>query len=555
MIFDTNSGGKLHKTSNENDIAYCNNYQDIFVAVLASMIHASYLIGIGTPEEWKKESINSKCFKFIRWLFVAYYLVLLLLPTPSHNHDGNLVLHNMDEGTPPVTARLAILVIGCALFTPYKPWVDIDEPWQAPHDEPDFAAIMDGALHIDDVLDSGAMHYFINLSIANARMLPLCRVALGMTLASGSRILSRNHCGAFPLILGGDVHTLDVFTTNLPDDINIMFGTPWLTSLGPIMWEFASLSMSFFHDGLYTLLLGIDSVHRQHHQPTLQEPMVPWVEPREPSPLVAGSTVQPHTPLAMMGGPTGSFDFFSSGFSIYTDIRHDITEDSMLSSLVSFIQSGATPRAWSMQADLICLDGHIYLSVSSPLLLRLLASLLVDGDETMLCYVAVGYHVLTNSRSSYGLPASVRHVLFDGLLLHVPTLEHHFFVAPPSESDTFAIDFGVPWELIDAPTTRAVHGNILRSSSHHFITDGFIGSLGFCFLLDVDSTTSHLTSGIVLSNLIVTIQQQPSSSIPMRGSRRGISQHEAVLVLDAGGGVMGQRAQTNKLSNGPKCGT
>ncbi|GJN40896.1 hypothetical protein PR202_gn00312 [Eleusine coracana subsp. coracana] len=189
------------------------------------------LISTDTLKEQTIGTTNSKHFTFISWMFVAYYLVLLLLPKSSTTHDGHLVLHNMHEGTPPFMAQLTILVTGGALFTPYEPWVDT--LWQAPHDEHDFAAIMDDALHIDDVLNSGVTHDFIDVTVANNMQLQHRCALLALTLTSRDRVMRRIICPKLPIVINRDN----------------FFGTPRLASLGPVIMDFTALCMSFFIDG------------------------------------------------------------------------------------------------------------------------------------------------------------------------------------------------------------------------------------------------------------------------------------------------------------------
>ncbi|GJN35119.1 hypothetical protein PR202_gb23861 [Eleusine coracana subsp. coracana] len=201
-------------------------HRAIVVAGQAKFVASGMLVLLlDTTKEQTIGTTNSKHFTFISWMFVAYYLVLLLLPKSS-THDGHLVLHNMTKAHRP--------------------------SWPAPHDEHDFAAIMDDALHIDDVLNSGVTHGFINVTVANDMWLPLRHALLALTLASGDRVTSRIICPKLPIVFHCDT----------------FLGTPRLASLGPLRMDFIALCMSFFIDGRYVLLVGKSSI--LHPQPMFE---------------------------------------------------------------------------------------------------------------------------------------------------------------------------------------------------------------------------------------------------------------------------------------------
>lgn len=127
-----------------------------------------------------------------------------------------------------------------------------------------------GSHELRILVDSGATHNFIDYTRANDMLLPLRRAHLPVTLASGAQVLSRGVCCSLQLSIRSASFVLDVYTAELPDNVDIVLGTLWLASLGPIMMDFSTLSMSFFVDGVHTLMVGQDST--LHPQTSLPAP-------------------------------------------------------------------------------------------------------------------------------------------------------------------------------------------------------------------------------------------------------------------------------------------
>jgi hypothetical protein len=86
--------------------------------------------------------------------------------------------------------------------------------------------------------DSGSTHNFLNTQLAERLGLaPDKNTAFEVVVANGERLSSRGKCSAVPVLLGAQ----------------------WLKSLGPILWDFASLHMSFTWQGQKVTLTEINS--------------------------------------------------------------------------------------------------------------------------------------------------------------------------------------------------------------------------------------------------------------------------------------------------------
>ncbi|XP_062179918.1 uncharacterized protein LOC133884494 [Phragmites australis] len=107
-------------------------------------------------------------------------------------------------------------------------------------------ALHEGGLHI--LVDTGVTHNIIDESLALRLGLTMRRFQMRVTISTDDRIISRD----LPLVIEWEVFFIDGYTFPLVGDTNIILGTPWLCSLGPILWDFARLeSKSLLLDRIY----------------------------------------------------------------------------------------------------------------------------------------------------------------------------------------------------------------------------------------------------------------------------------------------------------------
>jgi hypothetical protein len=97
------------------------------------------------------------------------------------------------------------------------------------------------------LVDSGSTHNFVNNDLAQQIGLPLetARNGLRVTVANGDRLTSSGVCRALGLSIGAAVFTVDCYALPL-GGFDVILGTQWLRTLGPILWDFLSLTMSFW---------------------------------------------------------------------------------------------------------------------------------------------------------------------------------------------------------------------------------------------------------------------------------------------------------------------
>lgn len=65
-----------------------------------------------------------------------------------------------------------------------------------------------------------------------------------MMIANGERLQSAGICKAVCLLIGDEQLWVDLFFLHI-SGFDIVLGVNWLRSLGPILWDFSALTMTF----------------------------------------------------------------------------------------------------------------------------------------------------------------------------------------------------------------------------------------------------------------------------------------------------------------------
>jgi hypothetical protein len=103
------------------------------------------------------------------------------------------------------------------------------------------------------------MHNFLNTKLAEKLgLVPDKHTAFEVMVANGERLLSKGKCSAVPVLLEGTCFILEFFLIDLQGYDSVL-GAQWLKTLGPILWDFASLHMSFTWQGRRVTLIGMNS--------------------------------------------------------------------------------------------------------------------------------------------------------------------------------------------------------------------------------------------------------------------------------------------------------
>lgn len=103
-----------------------------------------------------------------------------------------------------------------------------------------------GGATLHALLDSGSTHNFIaEDSVAATGLLPQRRDSLSVTVANGDRVPCVGMFRSATFAIEQEHFTADFYVLPLAG-YDIVLGTQWLATLGPILWDFGQLSMSFW---------------------------------------------------------------------------------------------------------------------------------------------------------------------------------------------------------------------------------------------------------------------------------------------------------------------
>ncbi|KAL5818739.1 hypothetical protein ACOSQ4_022581 [Xanthoceras sorbifolium] len=107
------------------------------------------------------------------------------------------------------------------------------------------------------LIDSRSTHNFINSLVARVVDLqPNSNRRLEVMVASGKKLISHGRCNQIWLKLQEVPFDIDFFILPL-EGCDVVLGTQWLRTLGPIQWDFDKMQMKFHKGGEELMLCGI----------------------------------------------------------------------------------------------------------------------------------------------------------------------------------------------------------------------------------------------------------------------------------------------------------
>ncbi|KAL8167412.1 hypothetical protein V2J09_008911 [Rumex salicifolius] len=109
-------------------------------------------------------------------------------------------------------------------------------------------------LHI--LIDPGSTHNFVNLDVAKAIGCKLEPVKPFILATVCHKLTSEFKCSNFAWCLQGYDYCIEVRPLPL-DCCDLVLGIQWLTTVGPVQWDFMSMRMEFTHKGLKHVLRGV----------------------------------------------------------------------------------------------------------------------------------------------------------------------------------------------------------------------------------------------------------------------------------------------------------
>ena len=106
------------------------------------------------------------------------------------------------------------------------------------------------------LIDGGSTHNFIQQAFADQLGLPQRPTsALRVMVGNGHHLTCTSLCEAVPIDLQNALFTVDLYVLPIAG-ANVVLGVQWLQSLGPILTDYATLRMQFFHNDHLVELRG-----------------------------------------------------------------------------------------------------------------------------------------------------------------------------------------------------------------------------------------------------------------------------------------------------------
>lgn len=109
---------------------------------------------------------------------------------------------------------------------------------------------------VDVLVDGGSTHNFIKETIAAALGLKLSPIdPFRVLVGSGQELLCSHICQGVSIVMQGHSFSMDLFVLGLRG-ADVVLGAQWLKRLGPVLMNYNSLTMTFFHNNTCVELKG-----------------------------------------------------------------------------------------------------------------------------------------------------------------------------------------------------------------------------------------------------------------------------------------------------------
>ncbi|WVZ63184.1 hypothetical protein U9M48_012838 [Paspalum notatum var. saurae] len=113
------------------------------------------------------------------------------------------------------------------------------------------------------LLDTGSTHNFLNTAVLGDIDWPLaaCR-DLRVTVANGDKVACRGRAARVPMHIASEQFAADFYAIPL-DGFDVVLGVAFLCTLGPVIWDFDQLHLTFRREGRRVQWRGVGPVARQ----------------------------------------------------------------------------------------------------------------------------------------------------------------------------------------------------------------------------------------------------------------------------------------------------
>lgn len=107
------------------------------------------------------------------------------------------------------------------------------------------------------LVDSGSKHNFLHINFAKQLGCKVDEVsAQEITVVYGNHIVCKHVCKKFGWVMNGKEFKTEVMLISL-GNCDMVLGIQWLSTLGPVYWDFKKLKMEFILDDDQIFLKGI----------------------------------------------------------------------------------------------------------------------------------------------------------------------------------------------------------------------------------------------------------------------------------------------------------
>jgi hypothetical protein len=123
------------------------------------------------------------------------------------------------------------------------------------------------------LLDSGSTHNFIDSAAAvdsNLQQTPIPH-SIKVAVANGDQISNVGIYNSLPIWIDTEQFIIDCYNIQL-GGYDFVLGVNWLSSLGPIIWDFNNLTMKFWRNGRRIIWTSLSKPSKQPRLHTLSAP-------------------------------------------------------------------------------------------------------------------------------------------------------------------------------------------------------------------------------------------------------------------------------------------
>ena len=107
------------------------------------------------------------------------------------------------------------------------------------------------------LLDSRSTHNFLSEGMADRLKLQPCKVGrFDVIVANGEKLMSGGRCQGVRVEMQGNAFVSDFYLLPL-EGFDAVLGAQWLSTLGPILWDFSRMNMKFSMEGKTIELQGL----------------------------------------------------------------------------------------------------------------------------------------------------------------------------------------------------------------------------------------------------------------------------------------------------------